>query len=447
MNEGLSVSGRRSRETRRAHTLRSRVLRAIGAGRSTPIARWLGVVVGVVALAACSSSDDSAPGGASGSTPDAVANPIPNGGTSSGNVGAQPPAQVGGTPSEGINGMIPIGSGGAAPVAAGGTAPVVGGAGGTAPGIPSVALGPCQVESFDTPCGTIQTPAGSELALGPSGSVMDVNVGAGFENAIASGDASPLGCQVFALTFGEDAAMTERLLDTEFEGQSLDFALYTVFRPANTVPGAKYPLLTWGNGTCAQPAGYAPLLHYLASHGFFVVAPNNRWVGGAAEMLRSLDFMLAANDDPTSPYYQLIDTDKIGSMGHSQGGVGALNASADPRVKVTILFNGGTEASKPFLALSGDFDIGGGTDPTPFVSQVSSAPKSAYLWYHQVPQTGNFSGHLTLMLEPERVVEAAMHWWRYMLQGNAESREFFVGPNCTLCNRDAEFEYGATGLE
>jgi hypothetical protein len=283
---------------------------------------------------------------------------------------------------------------------------------------------------------------GTEVPLGPYGSIMDVNVGEGFENPIAAGDADGgVTCALFAGSFGEDGEGTAELLDTA----GLRFDLYSVFRPVNVVPGETYPILTWGNGTCAQPAGYAALLHYVASQGYFVVAANSRWVGSAAAMVQGIDFLVAANADAQSPYFGLIDTSKVGTMGHSQGGQGARNAAADPRVQTAILFNGGSSASKPFLAISGDNDIGGGTAGG-FISTVTNAPEAAALWYHNIPDTGNFSGHLTLMTQPERVVEPTVAWFDFMLKADASSREFFVGADCGLCNRDDDFEFAQSGL-
>jgi hypothetical protein len=307
-------------------------------------------------------------------------------------------------------------------------------------GTPPGTLGVCEPGS-SAPCGTVITPAGVEIKLGPYGVVVDRNAGQGFENAVAIGDSLPGVCDVFAATFAEEAEETARLLDVT----GLDFALYTVYRPANWPAGQKVPIVTWGNGTCAQPEGYGSLLRYVASHGFFVVAANSRWVGGAAEMLQGVDFAFAANGNASSPYYQKLDTSKVAAMGHSQGGLGTANSAADARVKSVILFNGGTSASKPFLAISGDLDISG-QDAASFASAVTSASKAAWLFYHMVPATGTFSGHLTLMKEPQRVIEPTVHWLKYMLNGDSASRAWFVGPGCNLCNSPAQYEYGQVGL-
>ena len=60
-------------------------------------------------------------------------------------------------------------------------------------------------------------------------------------------------------------------------------------------------------------------------------------------------------------------------------------------------------------------------------------------------QKSDVPGHLTLVTEPQRVVEPAVAWWKYILNGDAEAKAFFVGTDCKLCNRKAEFEFGQKG--
>jgi hypothetical protein len=133
-------------------------------------------------------------------------------------------------------------------------------------------------------------------------------------------------------------------------------------------------------------------------------------------------------------------------MGHSQGGMATITAASDPRIDSLIIWNGGSDAVKPFLAVSGDTDIGSPTAAGLRASVEASSQPSAWLFYHQVPQTGSVSGHLTLMNQPERVVEITVAWWDYQLKGDMAARSFFVGDNCGLCDKDAEYEYGANKL-
>lgn len=293
------------------------------------------------------------------------------------------------------------------------------------------------------PCKSYEDPDGAQFELSASGSVMEANVGIGFETDLAAGDADGgATCSGFALIFGQDAETTATLLDT----MDLDFALFTVYRPAILEEGKKYPLLTWGNGTCAQPEGYGTLLRYVASEGFIVVAANSRWVGGNEAMTKALDFMFAANEDESSPYYGLIDTDKVGAMGHSQGSGATRAASSDERIKSVILFNGGTSANKPFLAISGDRDIGMPTVDSYATGADGADQPGAYLFFHEVPKSGNLDGHLTLMTQPERVTDLTVNWFRYTLEDDADAKAQFVGDDCGLCGEMDAFEYGANSM-
>ena len=187
---------------------------------------------------------------------------------------------------------------------------------------------------------------------------MDENVGTGFKNAVQSGDmpANASTCQSFVNGFGQDPKLNAQLLQTTNNGVTLDFSLYTVYRPA-AWPDGPVPVITWGNGTCAQPEGYGALLRYVASYGYVVVAANSRWVGSGtpAPMLHALDYAAAANADSTSPYYGKLDMTKVGAMGHSQGGEATASAASDsPRSRRHHLFNAvDSGVAKPYLEYLG----------------------------------------------------------------------------------------------
>lgn len=312
---------------------------------------------------------------------------------------------------------------------------------GSAPdsGAPVTDFGKCEALATK-PCSTFVTKAGTEIPLGPYGAAMDTNVGKGFENRINSSD-TKAGCTAFASLFGQDEASTAELVELN----GADLALYTVYRPARWVEGETYPIVSWGNGTCAKPEGYGALLRYVASQGFVVVAPNSRYVGSGNEQKRAIDFALAANGDAQSPYYQKLDPTKVAAMGHSQGSQGTAAAASDARIKTVILFNGGTSASKPFFGVSGDRDIGNPTAST-YRTAVNRATKGAFIFFHKIPGTGNADGHLTLMTQPERVIEPTARWLKLLLNGDAESKDWFVGTSCKLCGSAADYEFGQKGL-
>jgi hypothetical protein len=320
-----------------------------------------------------------------------------------------------------------------------------GDAGGTATGAPSDCV------SGDTKaCSSFTTPTGMMIPLGPSGAAMDPNVGTGFENAVQAGDMLPANasmCQSFANLFMEDPKLTAQLLNTNQNGVDLNFALYTVYRPA-TWPAGPVPVITWGNGTCAQPEGYGALLRYVASNGYFVVAANSRWVGSGSPqpMLHALDFAAAANADSSSPYYKKLDLTKVGAMGHSQGGSATVMAAADSRIQDIIIFNAADTAPKPYLAISGDMDITGFTAAGMSSAVNAATVPAAYLFYHNPAGMGPLKGHLVLMLSPDRVTVPTVAWWQMMFHSDATSRAQFVGATCGLCADTTNYAFGEQGL-
>ncbi|WP_327097686.1 hypothetical protein OIE68_02055 [Nocardia vinacea] len=104
---------------------------------------------------------------------------------------------------------------------------------------------------------------------------------------------------------------------------------YDIWYPADLGASAtRYPIITWGDGTDAHPVQYAYLLSHLASWGFVVIAPNLTSTGTGTQMLDAVTYLTEQNRDPASVFYGKVNTESVGAMGHSQGGLGALNALA-----------------------------------------------------------------------------------------------------------------------
>ncbi|MGN1104100.1 MAG: alpha/beta hydrolase [Candidatus Coproplasma sp.] len=113
----------------------------------------------------------------------------------------------------------------------------------------------------------------------------------------------------------------------ESDAGSTVCAKYEVWYPANMQTSDKtYPLVVMANGTGVPASRYKPVFDHLASWGFIVVGneDGNSWSGESSSL--SLDYMLSLNADVDSIFYGKIDEDNIGIAGHSQGGVGAINA-------------------------------------------------------------------------------------------------------------------------
>lgn len=82
------------------------------------------------------------------------------------------------------------------------------------------------------------------------------------------------------------------------------------------------------NGTGVPASKYEAVLEHLATWGFIVIGNEDASSWDGVSSSASLDFLLTLNDSPDSVFYQKIDTNNIGIAGHSQGGVGAINAAS-----------------------------------------------------------------------------------------------------------------------
>jgi len=229
--------------------------------------------------------------------------------TASAGQSATTAGSMGGAPSAGGNsGSAPTPSGaGAGALGSAGTPAVVGNgaSGGSATagmsGAPAMSTagssgsvaaagGGAAGDAANTPI-TIEPPR-DYGARGPYEVVVEKNVGEKFRNTGLTDDAARCASLVSGLGADADGG------DWAIYPTDMDRQLYTLFRPAEFKEGEKYPVITWGNGTCSQPLLFEPLLGHLASHGFVIIATNWRWVAGGVEMKRALDYVLAENDNP-----------------------------------------------------------------------------------------------------------------------------------------------------
>ncbi|MGH7439766.1 MAG: chlorophyllase/cutinase-like alpha/beta fold protein [Polyangiaceae bacterium] len=284
------------------------------------------------------------------------------------------------------------------------------------------------------------------IDAGPYGGKLDWNQGAKTPYVNPVNGSEPICLPVGVDTFMEPASVSAQVLNL----RGLDHSLYTIFRPACMKDGETYPVITWANGTCGETQGYAPLLSTVASHGYVIIASNSTWTATAPTdkvQLRALDYAKYLNEDSSSVLYQRLNLDEIGAMGHSQGAQATATASSDPRIKAVMFFSGGTSNHQPFVYISADRDIGGTTPGSLADASAAATQPGAWLYYHQVLETGGTStGHLVLMEQPERVLDMTIAWWDYQLKGDQTAKKMFVGDGCGLCNQPTEFEYGTNAL-
>jgi hypothetical protein len=98
-----------------------------------------------------------------------------------------------------------------------------------------------------------------------------------------------------------------------------------LYYPTN-LGAIKHPVVTWGNGTGGNSTGAAYFLRHLASWGFVVVASQDGYERDGASILAAAHKMVDENSNPASIFFNKLDINHIGAVGHSQGAGGAVRA-------------------------------------------------------------------------------------------------------------------------
>ncbi len=259
---------------------------------------------------------------------------------------------------------------------------------------------------------------------------------------------------------------------------------HTVYRPndMSALGSVKLPIMAWGNGACSDNGNsFRVFLTEIASHGYLIIAsgpigpdsaqfpPTMAPARGAAptaapkqakpsgvaltprtstaQMIEAIDWAIAENSRPGSRYYGKLDTTKIAVAGMSCGGVQAIEASVDPRIKTTIVANSGLlpepttmtgsgkpvskEALKlmhaPVLYMSGDeSDIA-------FANANDDYERINHIPVFRAYQKG--VGHGGTYHDPDggTFAKVTLAWLDWQLKGNKEAAKMFEGDKCGLC--------------
>ena len=110
------------------------------------------------------------------------------------------------------------------------------------------------------------------------------------------------------------------------------FEKYLTFYPSELETKAgKWPVIVLCNGSGTPLSKYTTVAKHYASWGFLVIGTEEKfsWNAFGAEMsLRYLEIMNGNEKvgDKASVFYQKVDFEHVGIVGHSQGGVGVISA-------------------------------------------------------------------------------------------------------------------------
>jgi dienelactone hydrolase len=172
--------------------------------------------------------------------------------------------------------------------------------------------------------------------------------------------------------------------------------------------GGPYPIVMMSHGNAAIRFAYWSLAEYLASHGYIVISPDH--IGNAVfvtlpdrlqiynpihmpvsavyrvmDLWFLTDLFTELNDfDPEGLFTGMIDTESIGVVGHSLGGVtGSEWAILDPRVTAAVdmgaffipIFPANFNAALMVMVGSEDRTMGDWTPFTKIFHRISPTPK------------------------------------------------------------------------
>jgi acetyl esterase/lipase len=238
---------------------------------------------------------------------------------------------------------------------------------------------------------------------------------------------------------------------------------HTVFVPQDLTKfgkKTKLPVLVWGNGACTNsPWEHYKFLNEIASYGYIVLAtgyipmddqPYRGPMSTTQQQIESIDWAIAQNADPKSPYYNKIDVKNICVAGMSCGGLQTLYNCADPRIKTLMICNSGLfnrqnagqavggmpmppkeklqEIKVPIIyILGGESDIayGNGMDDFHRINHVPACAANFPVGHggtYRQPHGGEFS-------------VVALAWLNWQLKGDAQAAKMFKGNDNLLSKR------------
>jgi len=211
---------------------------------------------------------------------------------------------------------------------------------------------------------------------------------------------------------------------------------YVLFYPTQLgTNGFKHPILTWGNGSYGVPSQYSGVLNQLASWGFVIIASTSPTTGTGNEMQAGVQDMISLNSDSASMFYNQLNTDAIGALGHSQGAGGTVRATVNSGglIKTAVPIS---IPAQIWVKQPDDFNLGQLAVPVLFLGGSNDwliAPPWALLEYYiEVPGAAallvlNGADHNTIQGSGGGYLGYITAWMMYQLQGDQYARDAFVG--------------------
>ena len=222
------------------------------------------------------------------------------------------------------------------------------------------------------------------------------------------------------------------------------FKKYVIYYPSELETTDKqYPVIVLCNGSGTPVSTYPAVPRHYASWGFIVIGTEEEyaWNGFGAEMsvrhLQRLNDSEQIEEGKANIFYQKVDLSNVGIVGHSQGGVGVLNAiTAQARKDVYKTAVSLSPTNKELAhALEWDYDAalvdipimlisgaGGGDDWVVTGDQLKNIYND--IAGNKIMVRRSNTAHNEVLYSPDGYVTA---WFMWHLQGDQDAAKAFIG--------------------
>lgn len=233
----------------------------------------------------------------------------------------------------------------------------------------------------------------------------------------------------------------------EFESNEELFDNYKIWYPSKLEENnsEKYPVVVFVNGTGVPYQKYGATFEHLASWGFVVIGNDDANSASGESSSITLDYILSLNSNEESMFFNKLDITSVGISGHSQGGVGAINAVTEfgnSNIFKSI-YTASTTSIELANALEWNYDVtkisipyfmvaGTGKVDAETIAPLESMIKN-YINLNSdikaVMARRKNTDHGDMLLNADGYMTA---WFRYTLMNDEEASKVFLGDSAEI---------------